>query len=54
MLCTAVYYSMRSNTIRVSDSEKEALDEARRQIFGSDSVPYGEVIKKLTEGCNEC
>jgi hypothetical protein len=40
---------MRENTIKVSDGEKEQLDRARDDIFGSDSVPYGEVIEALVE-----
>jgi len=44
---------MRENTIKVSDSEKEALDDAREEIFGTQSVPYGEVIQELVEEYNE-
>lgn len=44
---------MRENTIKVSDSEKEALDKAREEIFGTQSVPYGEVIQKLAEEYDE-
>ena len=40
---------MRGNTIKVSDEEKACLDEAREAIFGSSSVPYGEVITALCD-----
>lgn len=44
---------MREQTIKVSDAEKESLDDVRKEIFGSDSVPYGEVIQELVEQYNE-
>lgn len=37
----------RVNNVRVSDEEKALLDEARKLIFKSESVPYGEVIEHL-------
>lgn len=39
----------RSNTVRLSDSEKLELDELRKKLFGTDEVPYGVVISKLCE-----
>lgn len=44
---------MRENTIKVSDSEKETLDAIREDVFGSQSVPYGEVIQYLAEQHHE-
>jgi predicted DNA-binding protein len=40
----------RETTICVSTEEKERLDEAAKVIFGTESVPYGEIV---TELCNE-
>lgn len=40
---------MREYTLRVSEEEKQSLNEVREEIFESDSVPYGEVIDKLVE-----
>lgn len=39
----------RENTVKVSDEEKEALDAAREDIFGTDEVPYGAVVKRLVD-----
>jgi len=39
----------REEKVRVSSKEKEMLDTARQEIFGSDAVPYGEVIAELCE-----
>lgn len=44
---------MREQTIKVSESEKESLDNVRKDIFGSDSVPYGEVIQALVDQYDE-
>lgn len=41
--------SQRNTTIALTDEEKQRLDAAREAIFGTDEVPYGEVVKKLTE-----
>lgn len=37
----------RENTVKVSNEEKNLLDEARESIFGTDEVPYGVVISEL-------
>jgi hypothetical protein len=34
----------RTNTVRLSDSEKELLERVREVEFGTDSVPLGEVL----------
>lgn len=39
----------RENTVKVSDEEKEALDAAREDIFGTDEVPYGTVVQRLVD-----
>jgi hypothetical protein len=39
----------RESTVRVSDGEKESLDVAREDIFGTDEVPYGTVIQALVD-----
>lgn len=39
----------RKQKIRVSSQEKFALDAVRDDIFGTDSVPYGEVIQTLVD-----
>jgi len=39
----------RRNTIAVSDEEKAELDQVREAQFGTDSVPYGEVIQMLVD-----
>lgn len=42
----------RQNTIKVSDEEKEHLNEVRKQLFGTDEVPYGVVIARLCRDAN--
>lgn len=39
----------RDNTIVLSDTEIESLQETREKMFGSDEVPYGVVISHLIE-----
>lgn len=39
----------RDTLIRVHRHERDALDEVRDEMYGSDAVPYGEVIGGLTE-----
>lgn len=45
---------MRETTISVSYAEKEALDEAKLELYHTDEVPYGAVIyelaKRFTDG----
>lgn len=44
----------RSTTISVSYSEKDELDYAAEQLFGTTEVPYGETITQLiTEATDE-
>lgn len=38
---------MRGTTISVSEAEKEALDEARLELYMTNEVPYGAVIYEL-------
>ena len=40
---------MRDKRIAVSTAEKEKLDQVRQELFGTPSVPYGEVIERLAE-----
>jgi tRNA(Arg) A34 adenosine deaminase TadA len=40
---------LRETTITVSYDEKDRLDEARREMFGTDEVPYGAVITRLVD-----
>lgn len=37
----------REQKIRLSDSEKEALDRVRKEMFHTDEVPYGTVVEHL-------
>lgn len=39
----------RGMTIRVSENEKNRLDEAAIQMCGTTEVPYGEVLSLLLE-----
>lgn len=39
----------RENTIKVSDREKELLEEARYAEYGTDSVPLGEALEAVCE-----
>lgn len=41
---------MRENTVKLSDNEKDRLDEARREMFGTEEVPYGVTIERLCGG----
>lgn len=45
---------VRSNQVRVSDDEMELLEEVRREEFGTDSVPLGEVIDVACSGYLKC
>jgi len=47
--CHIVLYMARDNSIAISDQEREALREARQDIFGTDEVPYGVVIQTLVD-----
>lgn len=38
---------MRGTTISVSEAEKDALDEAKLELYNTDEVPYGAVIYEL-------
>lgn len=40
---------VRQNSIKVSDSEKELLEEVRQTKFGTDSVPFGEALQVACE-----
>jgi len=35
--------------VKVSESEKKLLDKVREDEFGTNSVPYGEVIQQIIE-----
>lgn len=37
----------RETTISVSYEEKNTLNEAKRELFGTEEVPYGAVITEL-------
>jgi len=39
----------RSNAVKLSDREKELIEEVRETEFGSDSVPLGEAIEVACE-----
>jgi hypothetical protein len=39
----------RGTTIRVSQKEKQRLDEAGYQMTGTTEVPYGEILSLLME-----
>ncbi|SNR58170.1 hypothetical protein SAMN06266787_10543 [Halorubrum ezzemoulense] len=39
----------RGTTIRVSQNEKQRLDEAGYQMTGTTEVPYGEILSLLME-----
>jgi len=39
----------RGTTIRISENEKNRLDEAAYQLCGTTEVPYGEVLSLLME-----
>lgn len=39
----------RGNTIKVSDKEKDLLEEVRETEFGTDSVPFGEALQVACE-----
>jgi len=41
--------TMRGTTISVSHSEKDRLDDAKTELFGTDEVPYGAVITELVD-----
>jgi hypothetical protein len=41
--------STRNTTIRISDDEKELLDQAAKAEFGTDEVPYGATVERLAE-----
>jgi len=43
---------MRETTISVSHDEKDRLDDAKAELFGTDEVPYGAVITELVEQVN--
>lgn len=43
----------RDNTIVLSDTEQEGLQQVRQAMFGSDEVPYGVVISQLIEHWEE-
>lgn len=43
------YSPMRETTISVSSDEKDQLDNAKIELFGTDEVPYGAVITELTD-----
>lgn len=38
---------MRETTVSVSHDEKDRLDDAKAELFGTDEVPYGAVITEL-------
>jgi hypothetical protein len=40
---------MRETTISVSHDEKDRLDDAKAELFGTDEVPYGAVITELVD-----
>jgi hypothetical protein len=40
---------MRETTISVSHNEKNRLDDAKAELFGTDEVPYGTVITELVD-----
>lgn len=40
---------VRQNSIKVSDEEKELLEEVRQAEFGTDSVPFGEALQVACE-----
>ncbi|MGQ3721609.1 hypothetical protein [Natrialba aegyptia] len=40
---------MRDKHIVLSDDEYERLEEVRQEIYGSESVPFGEVVNRLLE-----
>jgi hypothetical protein len=40
---------MHGTTISVSHEEKDRLDAAKLELFGTDEVPYGAVITELTD-----
>jgi len=40
---------MRETTISVSHAEKDRLDAAKVELFGTEEVPYGAVITELTD-----
>ena len=44
---------MRETTISVSQEEKDALDEVKHELFGTEEVPYGAVISELTTRVSE-
>lgn len=37
----------REHTIHLSDEEKQALDEAKEELYGDRDVEYGLVVKML-------
>jgi len=39
----------RTNTVRLSDRERELLEEVRQTEFGTDSVPLGEALEVACE-----
>jgi hypothetical protein len=40
---------MRETTVSVSHDEKDRLDDAKAELFGTDEVPYGAVITELVD-----
>lgn len=38
---------MSKSTIQVSDNDKEMLDRAAMELFGTDRVPYAITVRKL-------
>ncbi|SFC63320.1 hypothetical protein SAMN05444422_112110 [Halobiforma haloterrestris] len=40
---------LRETTISVSHEEKELLEEAAIELFGTQEVPYGAVVSELVE-----
>ena len=40
---------MRTESIAVSQAEKQRLDDVRKDLLGTDAAPYGVVISALLE-----
>lgn len=40
-----MYCMARENTVKLSDSEKELIEDVREKHFGTDSVPLGEAVE---------
>jgi len=44
---------VRNKTIKLEQGEKERLDQAAAELYGTESVPYGETVSLLIDRATE-